>query len=123
MEFARGRVVVDAPRRDKIYLPGSFNPLHEGEVHTQTHAHTHTHTHTRCCRRANLLRCRHLHVQAEFEKLSQDPEVPHACVCVCVCVCVRVCVGHTELLQAAYRLLNGDKEAAFELSVGNPDKV
>jgi hypothetical protein len=30
VEFCGGQVVVDAPRRGRVYLPGSFNPLHEG---------------------------------------------------------------------------------------------
>ncbi|KAK9815499.1 hypothetical protein WJX72_004708 [[Myrmecia] bisecta] len=30
VEFSGGQVVVDAPRRGRIYLAGSFNPLHEG---------------------------------------------------------------------------------------------
>ncbi len=30
VEFAGGQVVVDAPRRRRVYLPGSFNPLHDG---------------------------------------------------------------------------------------------
>ena len=30
VEFAGGQVVVDAPRRGRVYLPGSFNPLHDG---------------------------------------------------------------------------------------------
>ena len=30
VEFSGGHVIVDAPRRGRIYLPGSFNPLHEG---------------------------------------------------------------------------------------------
>ena len=30
VEFAGGHVVVDAPRRRRVYLPGSFNPLHDG---------------------------------------------------------------------------------------------
>lgn len=31
VEYCRNEVVVDAPRRRRVYLPGSFNPLHEGE--------------------------------------------------------------------------------------------
>lgn len=30
VEFTGGQVVVDAPRRGRVYLPGSFNPLHDG---------------------------------------------------------------------------------------------
>ena len=30
VEFAGGQVTVDAPRGGRIYLPGSFNPLHDG---------------------------------------------------------------------------------------------
>ena len=30
VEFSGGQVIVDAPRRGRVYLPGSFNPLHEG---------------------------------------------------------------------------------------------
>lgn len=30
VEFSGGNVYVDAPRRGRIYLPGSFNPLHDG---------------------------------------------------------------------------------------------
>ncbi|KAL6763702.1 hypothetical protein V8C86DRAFT_2488580 [Haematococcus lacustris] len=33
VEYAGGQVVVDAPRRGKVLLSGSFNPLHQG--HTQ----------------------------------------------------------------------------------------
>uniref|UniRef100_A0A7S3QL21 Cytidyltransferase-like domain-containing protein n=1 Tax=Dunaliella tertiolecta TaxID=3047 RepID=A0A7S3QL21_DUNTE len=58
VEFNGSQVVTDAPRRNKLYLPGSFNPLH---------------------------------------------------------------AGHKQLLAVA-RSLSGDKEAAFELSIGNPDK-
>lgn len=31
VEYSGGRVFVDAPRPGRVYLPGSFNPLHEGE--------------------------------------------------------------------------------------------
>jgi hypothetical protein len=31
VEFCGPEVVVDAPRRGRVYLPGSFNPLHEGK--------------------------------------------------------------------------------------------
>ena len=30
VEYSGGQVIVDAPRRGRAYLPGSFNPLHEG---------------------------------------------------------------------------------------------
>jgi hypothetical protein len=30
MEFSGGQIIVDAPRRGRVYLPGSFNPLHDG---------------------------------------------------------------------------------------------
>lgn len=30
VEYAGGRVVVEAPRRRRVYLPGSFDPLHDG---------------------------------------------------------------------------------------------
>ena len=30
VEFCGGQVVVDAPRPGRVYLPGSFNPLHAG---------------------------------------------------------------------------------------------
>ena len=30
VEYSGGQVLVDAPRRGRIYLPGSFNPLHDG---------------------------------------------------------------------------------------------
>lgn len=30
VEYSGGQVVVDAPRQGRIYLPGSFNPLHDG---------------------------------------------------------------------------------------------
>lgn len=30
VEFSGGRVFVDAPRPGRVYLPGSFNPLHDG---------------------------------------------------------------------------------------------
>eukprot|EP00887_Chlorella_sp_A99_P007845 scaffold20.g7845.t1 len=30
VEFSGGNVYVDAPRKGRIYLPGSFNPLHDG---------------------------------------------------------------------------------------------
>ena len=30
IEFSGGRVFVDAPRAGRLYLPGSFNPLHDG---------------------------------------------------------------------------------------------
>ena len=30
VEFSGGMVYFDAPRRNRIYLPGSFNPLHDG---------------------------------------------------------------------------------------------
>ncbi|KAK9917941.1 hypothetical protein WJX75_009936 [Coccomyxa subellipsoidea] len=30
VEYSGGQVIIDAPRRGRIYLPGSFNPLHEG---------------------------------------------------------------------------------------------
>jgi hypothetical protein len=30
VEFSGGRVLVDAPRSGRVYLPGSFNPLHDG---------------------------------------------------------------------------------------------
>lgn len=30
VEFSGGHIYLDAPRRDRLYLPGSFNPLHDG---------------------------------------------------------------------------------------------
>lgn len=30
VEYSGGQVIVDAPRSGRVYLPGSFNPLHEG---------------------------------------------------------------------------------------------
>lgn len=30
VEYSGGQIIVDAPRRGRVYLPGSFNPLHEG---------------------------------------------------------------------------------------------
>lgn len=30
VEFSNGNVVVDAPRSGRVYMAGSFNPLHEG---------------------------------------------------------------------------------------------
>lgn len=30
VEISGGHVVCDAPRRGRVYLPGSFNPLHDG---------------------------------------------------------------------------------------------
>lgn len=30
VEYANGQVLVDAPRRNRVLLPGSFNPLHDG---------------------------------------------------------------------------------------------
>lgn len=36
VEFVGSRVVVDAPRPRRVYLSGSFNPIHEGEC--ETHA-------------------------------------------------------------------------------------
>jgi hypothetical protein len=31
VEYSGGNVYIDAPRgRNRVYLPGSFNPLHEG---------------------------------------------------------------------------------------------
>ena len=30
VEYAGGHTVVDAPRGGRVYLPGSFNPLHDG---------------------------------------------------------------------------------------------
>ena len=30
VEFSGGRVFVDAPRGGRLYLPGSFNPIHDG---------------------------------------------------------------------------------------------
>jgi nicotinic acid mononucleotide adenylyltransferase len=30
VEFSGGHVFTDAPRRNRLYLPGSFNPLHDG---------------------------------------------------------------------------------------------
>ena len=30
VEYSGGQVIVDAPRRGRVYLPGSFNPLHDG---------------------------------------------------------------------------------------------
>ena len=32
VEFSGGHVFLDAPRRNRIYLPGSFNPLHDGHT-------------------------------------------------------------------------------------------
>lgn len=32
VEFSGGNIYVDAPRRNRIYLPGSFNPLHDGHT-------------------------------------------------------------------------------------------
>lgn len=30
VEFSGGQVICDAARRNRVYLPGSFNPLHDG---------------------------------------------------------------------------------------------
>jgi hypothetical protein len=30
VEYSQGQVLVDAPRRRRVYLPGSFNPIHAG---------------------------------------------------------------------------------------------
>lgn len=30
VEFSNGNVVVDAPRSSRVYMAGSFNPLHDG---------------------------------------------------------------------------------------------
>lgn len=30
VEFSNGNVVVDAPRSGRVYMAGSFNPLHDG---------------------------------------------------------------------------------------------
>lgn len=30
VEYSNGNVVVDAPRGGRVYMAGSFNPLHEG---------------------------------------------------------------------------------------------
>lgn len=30
VEYSNGNVIVDAPRGGRIYMAGSFNPLHEG---------------------------------------------------------------------------------------------
>jgi hypothetical protein len=39
VEFSGGNVYVDAPRgRGRVYLPGSFNPLHEGHKQMLTAA-------------------------------------------------------------------------------------
>ena len=36
VEYSGGRVVVDAPRPGRVYLPGSFNPLHDGHRHASS---------------------------------------------------------------------------------------
>lgn len=33
VEYSGGQVFVDAPRPGRVYLSGSFNPLHEGARH------------------------------------------------------------------------------------------
>lgn len=30
VEYSNGQVIVDAPRRGRVYMAGSFNPLHQG---------------------------------------------------------------------------------------------
>ena len=30
VEYSNGNIIVDAPRGGKVYMAGSFNPLHEG---------------------------------------------------------------------------------------------
>ena len=30
VEFSNGNVVIDAPRSGRVYMAGSFNPLHDG---------------------------------------------------------------------------------------------
>jgi len=30
VEYSNGNVIVDAPRGGRVYMAGSFNPLHEG---------------------------------------------------------------------------------------------
>ena len=32
VEYSGGQVVRDAPRAGRLYLPGSFNPLHDGHT-------------------------------------------------------------------------------------------
>ena len=34
VEFSGGHVICDAPRGNRVYLPGSFNPLHDGHKYT-----------------------------------------------------------------------------------------
>lgn len=41
VEFSGGQVIVDAPRRGRVYLPGSFNPVHEGHKCVSPHAEYH----------------------------------------------------------------------------------
>ena len=30
VEYSGGQIICNAPRRNRVYLPGSFNPLHDG---------------------------------------------------------------------------------------------
>lgn len=30
VEYSNGQLIVDAPRRGRVYMAGSFNPLHKG---------------------------------------------------------------------------------------------
>jgi hypothetical protein len=67
VEFAGGLITVNAPRRDRVYLPGSFNPLHDGH---------------KCVNRTPLL-FRMCHFLDELIEQSHllFPYRPHFCIC------------------------------------------
>eukprot|EP00983_Pelagomonas_calceolata_P087078 1156877-Pelagomonas_calceolata.AAC.5 len=121
-----GHVVTDAPRRNKLYLPGSFNPLHAALKVNGAELDPHRPS-PKQPKRIRALPTRHHLCQLVLALYDGHACRPQATLgrdlCLSVNFACHACThaGHKQLLAVA-RSLSGDKEAAFELSIGNPDK-
>ena len=131
VEYSGGHVLVDAPRPGRVYLPGSFNPLHDGHRHAagpviSLHelAAAIGNGCSLCCglrlcvkfRTTFLYQCMHGHTTGSRPCLPANR-------------CNLHLGGHhwETFSRACRRLLDvaaeqAQAEGCFELSIGNPDK-
>ena len=101
VEFSGGQVIVDAPRRGRVYLPGSFNPLHDG------HRYSFTSRLPMVCYWHSMY---HLLICDHCAKMCRQRAT------------VSAVMHFRGLLAAALKTKGIDADGCFEFSVGNPDK-